>query len=217
MKRPEYVATVTGVYRKAIDEGQVTPEMMDALYTAFNRQGFTNGYYTNRIDLKMFGTREDTRDDPRWLQQARQTYESGETSLVNIQFQCAVTVDGCSLAVIDPEGRRCSINGPRPELAQNVPLSGQVLSQWLSKTGGTPYRCTEIRTHIDPGLTVPASAVNAMRRGVAQSADGHSCQSCRAYHPCPQARAHYRSSTKQARPDHSGHHPGAADSNTGEH
>ena len=197
MKRPEYVATVTGVYRKAIDEGQVTPEMMDALYTAFNRQGFTNGYYTNRIDLKMFGTREDTRDDPRWLQQARQTYESGETSLVNIQFQCAVTVDGCSLAVIDPEGRRCSINGPRPELAQNVPLSGQVLSQWLSKTGGTPYRCTEIRTHIDPGLTVPASAVNAMRREVLNQLTAIRARVAERTIRAPKPVPNYRSSTKQ--------------------
>lgn len=164
MKRPEYVATVTGVYRKAIDEGQVTQEMMTQLHTAFNRQGFTNGYYTNRIDQKMFGTREDTRDDPKWLQEARQSYESGETSLVDIKFQCAITVDGSTLTVTDPEGRSCSVAGPRPELARNVALSGQVLSQWLSKTGGTPYRCTEIRTHIDPGLTVPASAVNAMRR-----------------------------------------------------
>lgn len=164
MKRPEYVATVTQVYRKAIDEGQVTQQMMDDLYTSFNRQGFTNGYYTGRVDKKMFGTRTETRDDPQWLQQARQSYESGESSLVDIQFQCAVTVDGCSLTVTDPEGRSCSVAGPKPELARSVALSGQVLSGWLSKTGGTPYRCTEIRTHIDPGLTVPASAINAMRR-----------------------------------------------------
>ena len=164
MKRPEYVATVTGVYRKAIDEGQVTEQMMEQLYTSFNRQGFTNGYYTGRVNQKMFGTRTDTRDDPQWLQLARQSYESGETSLVDIQFRCVVTVDGCTLTVTDPEGRVCSVNGHKPELAHSVPLSGQVLSGWLSKTGGTPYRCTEIRTHIDPGLTVPASAVNAMRR-----------------------------------------------------
>ncbi len=164
MKRPEYVATVTGVYRKAIDEGVVTQEMMDALRTAFNRQGFTSGYYTGRVDRKMFGVRENTRDDPKWLQQARQSYESGESSLVEIRFQCAVTVDGCTLSVTDPEGRTCTIAGPKPELAQNVPLSGQVLSGWLAKTGGTPYLCTQIRTHIDPGLTVSASAINSMRR-----------------------------------------------------
>ena len=41
MKKPEYVATVTAVYRKALDEGIVTDSMKEALHTAFNRQGFT--------------------------------------------------------------------------------------------------------------------------------------------------------------------------------
>ena len=164
MKRPEYVATVTGVYRKAIDTGEVTEEMMDALYTSFNRQGFTNGYYTNRVNGKMFGTRTDTRDDPQWLQEARQSYESGESPLVDVVFRAVVTVDGSSLSVTDPEGRTLTVTGPRPELARTVALSGQVLSGWIAKTGGTPYRCAEIRTHVDPGLSIPASAVNAMRR-----------------------------------------------------
>ena len=44
MKRPEYVATVTAVYRKALDEARVTPAMMELLTSAFNRQGFTDGY-----------------------------------------------------------------------------------------------------------------------------------------------------------------------------
>ena len=44
MKRPEYVAAVTGVYRDALDSGLVTQPMMDTLLAAFNRQGFTDGY-----------------------------------------------------------------------------------------------------------------------------------------------------------------------------
>ena len=83
MKRPEYVATVTAVYRKALDSGRVTSGMEEALLTAFNRQGFTDGYYTGRVDRKMFGIRENTTDDPQWLQAARQSYETGETPLCN--------------------------------------------------------------------------------------------------------------------------------------
>ena len=45
MKRPEYVAAVTRVYRQAIDSGAVTPAMEKQLLDAFNRQGFTDGYY----------------------------------------------------------------------------------------------------------------------------------------------------------------------------
>ncbi len=166
MKRPEYVATVTAVYRKALDEGSVTQPMMDALYTAFNRQGFTDGYYTGRIDTNMFGVREQTREDPQWLQTARQSYESGEKQLVDISFRAVVSVEGSSLAAFDPEGRMCFSEGPKPELARNVPLTGAALAQRVAKTGGTPYRCVEVRTRVDPGLTVSAAAVNAMRRDV---------------------------------------------------
>ena len=166
MKRPEYVATVTAVYRKALDEGIVTEGMTDALMTAFNRQGFTDGYYTRRVNRKMFGIREDVKEDPEWLQAARNSYESGETQLVDVSFRAVVSVDGSSLTVTDPEGRTCQAAGPVPELARNVPLSGQALAQRVAKTGGTPYRCAEVRTHVDPGLTISAAAINAMRRDV---------------------------------------------------
>ncbi len=166
MKKPEYVATVTAVYRKALDETHVTDSMMEALMTAFNRQGFTDGYYTHRINRKMFGIREDTREDPQWLQAARNSYEAGETQLVDIAFRGVVSVDGSSLSATDPEGRSCTVEGPMPELARSVPLTGQALAQRIAKTGGTPYRCVEVRTHVDPGLTISAAAINAMRRDV---------------------------------------------------
>ena len=164
MKRPEYVATVTSVYRKALDEGVVTKEMMDALYTAFNRDGFTDGYYTGRVDLNMFGTRKEQKSDRQWLASAQDTYEAGEASLVDVKFRAIVTVDGSSLTVTDPDGRTCTVTGALPELAKNVPLTGDKLSQRLAKTGGTPFRCVEVRTHIDPGLTMSAAAINGMRR-----------------------------------------------------
>ena len=166
MKRAEYVATVTAVYRKALDDGQVTNPMVEALMTAFNRQGFTDGYYTHRINRKMFGIREDTKEDAEWLQAARNSYEAGETQLVDISFRGVVSTDGSFLSATDPEGRTCQVAGPIPELARNIPLTGQALAQRIAKTGGTPYRCVEVRTHVDPGLTISAAAVNAMRRDV---------------------------------------------------
>ena len=166
MKKPEYVATVTAVYRKAMDEKQVTRPMMDALMTAFNRQGFTDGYYTSRVERKMFGVRLDTREDPQWLQAARQSFEAGETQLVDLKFRAVVTVDGSSLTATDPEGRTCTVPGPRPERAINIALTGEMLAQRVAKTGGTPYRCAEVRTRVDPGLIISAAAINAMRRDV---------------------------------------------------
>ena len=166
MKRPEYVATVTRVYRQALDSGNVTRQMMEALHTAFNRQGFTDGYYAGRIGGDMFGIREDKTEDPRWLKEARQTYEAAENGLVPVTFQVSVTRESSSLTVIDPEGRVCTLTGPKPETARVAELTEEALASRLSKTGGTPYYCTEVRSHIAPGVTLSAAAINALRRDV---------------------------------------------------
>ena len=166
MKKPEYVATVTATYRRALDEGTVTRNMEQALMTAFNRQGFTDGYYTGNVDRKMFGVRKETKDDPAWIKAARQSYETGESPLVDITFQAMVTPTLSRLTVTDPEGRSCYVEGPAPERARNVELTGQAIADRVSKTGGTPYRCVGVKTHVDPGLTLSAAAINSMRRDV---------------------------------------------------
>ena len=166
MKRPEYVAAVTGVYRRALDSGVVTPRMMDTLHTAFNRQGFTDGYYTGRIGKEMFGIREDTSEDPRWCKEIRQSYESAENGLVPIIFRATVTAGRFTLTVTDPDGRSCTLEGAPPEQARVAELSEQMLSSRLCKTGGTPYYCTDVRCDVAPGVTLSAAAINALRRDV---------------------------------------------------
>ncbi len=166
MKKPEYVATVTAVYRQALDTNQVTRDMMDALMAAFNRQGFTDGYYTKRVNREMFGTRQETQEDPAWAQAARQSYESAENGLVPIAMRAVVTAEGSSLTVADADGHLCQVAGPVPELARNLPLTEQMVCDRITKTGGTPYRCIDVRAQVDPGLILTAAAINAMRRDV---------------------------------------------------
>ena len=166
MKRPEYVAAVTGAYRRAADNGNVTRDMMQTLHTAFNRQGFTDGYYTGRIGRDMFGIREETREDSAFLRQMRQTYEAGENPLVPITFHAVLTAGRSSLTVTDPEGRQCTLEGPVPEQARVAELTPELLTARLEKTGGTPYRCVEVKADIVPGVTLSAAAINAMRRDI---------------------------------------------------
>jgi len=166
MKRPEYVAAVTQVYRQAIDRGNVTRPMMEQLHTAFNRQGFTDGYYAGKTGTHMFGIREDTQEDQRWLKEVRQSYESTENPLVPVAFHCTVQPGVTTLRVTDPEGRVCSLNGPAPEQARVMELTEEALAARLSKTGGTPYYCTQVRADITPGLTLSAAVINGLRRDV---------------------------------------------------
>ncbi len=164
MKRPEYVAAVTGVYRQALDTGKVTRDMMQMLTAAFNRQGFTDGYYTGQTGPGMFGVREDKYDDNKWLSAIRQTYESGENGRVRVDFEAVIMPDGSTLTVTDPQGRTCRVTGPRPQIARNVMLTSEALTERLSKTGGTPFVCGEIRCQIQEGLTLSAADLNGMRR-----------------------------------------------------
>ena len=164
MKKPEYVATVTAVYRHAIDEGVVTPDMEKELHTAFNRQGFTDGYYTGKIGKGMFGIRTDEREDPKWAAAARQSYEGVENQLVDITFDASITVKGSFLKVTDPDGRTVEVEGAYPEQALRFALDEEILAQRLAKTGGTPYRCVDVKAEVGEDLTLSAAAINAMRR-----------------------------------------------------
>ncbi len=164
MKRAEYVAAVTGIYRKALDEGTVSPAMMDTLMKAFNRQGFTDGYYTGNLGKHMFGTRQETAEDPAFLRLARQSYEAVENPLVDIKFHISVHEEGSQLMVHDPDGHSCTILGPLPEPARTQALTEEMLASRLSKTGGTPYRCVAVTADISPDLILSAAAINAMRR-----------------------------------------------------
>ena len=164
MKRPEYVAAVTGVYRRALDGREVTEDMYNTLLQAFNRQGFTDGYYTGKTGKEMFGYRDEKPMDAAFLRKMRQTYEAVENQLVEVKFHAIVHPEGSSLTVVDPEGRSCTVKGPVPEPARTQLLTEKDMAERLSKTGGTPYRVGVVTADIVPGLNLSAAAVNAMRR-----------------------------------------------------
>ena len=164
MKRPEYVATVTNVYRRVLDGEPITEEMLSALSAAFSRQGFTDGYYAGKTGQEMFGTREDRYDDAKWLASVRATYEAKENPLVGVSMRAVVTEGETSLTVTDPEGRTCRVTGPGAEVARAVALTEDALRDRLSKTGGTPYYLQDFSANIDKGLTISAASINALRR-----------------------------------------------------
>lgn len=60
MKSPDYVGTVTSVYRRLLDENRnATEKEMKLLADTFSRSGFTDGYFTSKINCDMFGIRRE--------------------------------------------------------------------------------------------------------------------------------------------------------------
>ncbi len=167
MKRPEYVATVTGIYREALDGADVGRGQMEALRAAFSRQGFTQGYYEGAPGRQMFGTRLPEQENKALLQSARATYESIEPQRVPVQFY-AIAARGQNLMVAaqDGNGNICKAQGDVPQEAERRAITPEDLAARLSKTGGTPYVCQGVRSVVDPGLSVSAAELNRLRREV---------------------------------------------------
>ena len=166
MKRPENVAVVTRIYANAIKENrEPTRQELEELELAFSRQGFTDGYYMDRKDPQMFGVREEMPEPKELFSRARATYENGENRKEPVQFFAKICAgQPAQAAVQDREGHLVTVEGPEPESAVNVPLTREKVAGQLSRTGGTPYACEKAVVRIDEGLSLPLSALNAMRR-----------------------------------------------------
>ena len=164
MKRPEYTGIVTGVYAKVLREHRKpTAEEMDLLEQAFSRQGFTQGYYTG--DKKdMFGTRSAAeRPDEAIFTRARRDYGDREVRRVPVHFYTVVEKGVPARAIaFDDEGHRAMSYGPVPERAKRQGLTREYLTEQMYKTGGTPYSCVENQAKTDPGLYLPAAAINEL-------------------------------------------------------
>ncbi len=167
MKRPEYVAVVTGVYARALRENrEPTPQEIELLKQAFSRQGFTDGYYMNQKGPDMFGTRQEEKEPRELYAQARSTYEGGVENRKEPVRMFALIEPGrpAQVAVQDRQGRVAQVEGPVPEEARNVPLTREKVESQLARTGGTPFGCEKATAKVAEGLSLPLSALNDLRR-----------------------------------------------------
>ena len=168
MKRPEYVYVVTKVYADALREGrEPTPEELGRLEQAFSRQGFTDGYFMERKGSDMFGVREEAKNPKELFAQAKAAYEKGEGPGVPVKLYAMVRAgEPVQVGVEDGQGRVVTAAGRPPEAARRRATSRTEVEGQLAKTGGTPYRVSDVRALVEDGLAVPLSVLNALRRQV---------------------------------------------------
>ena len=166
MKRPEYVAAVTGIYARLLREHRgPTGEERAQLAAAFSRDGFTDGYYTGEHGAEMFGVRPaNARWPEEWFAQLRADYE-GERRLIPVRFALTLAADApIALTAADGDGHRVTVTGPTPEPARTRSVTAGEAEQRLRKTGGTAFTVSECTARVDDGLAVSAAALNALRR-----------------------------------------------------
>ena len=166
MKRPEYTAITTKIYAAAAHEGVAPTEKdMNELRTAFSRDGFTDGYLTGKKE-DMHGVRsEPDRDANRLFAEVRRGYSGPDARRVGVSFYAAARKnEPFVLMAVDAMGNKTAQRGPVPEAAVTAGMTVKSITDQLYKTGGTPYRCTEVKAAVEPGLFLSAAAINDLRR-----------------------------------------------------
>lgn len=168
MKRPEYTALVTSIYKKAILEKRApTRAEMEKLTLMFSRGGFTDGYFTDKCGAHMFGTKteENERDLKALYKEINDTICAHDPlgTAVDMHFTATSGQPIC-LTCKEHDGTEVSSVGEVPEKSMFKETTTDDIEQNLRKTGGTPFYAENVKCSLARGLRIPASAVNAMRR-----------------------------------------------------
>ena len=166
MKSPEYVYTVTRIYRRLLDEHRsANSDEKSILRAAFSRGGFTDGYFTSHPFSKMTGIRSDA--------DKNETRELGERSFTpltkSIRASAKILRGKPSELTFILGNKSITVRGATPTEAISAPLDEESVKARLAKLGGTYLSLNEddIELSLDNGINLPPSAINALRREAA--------------------------------------------------
>ena len=166
MKRPEYVAVITSIYRRLVDENRKpTKAEQQQLYDAFSRSGFTDWYYQGKKGAGMFGTRPENTPEPKELfAAAKAAYEKENLRRVDVTMHCRMVRGEPAQLTAAARNVTVTVEGPQPEEARSRSLTAEELQSRLAKTGGTVFTAGAITVELEDGLMLSAGAINALRR-----------------------------------------------------
>ena len=173
MKSPEYVYTVTSIYRRLLDERRSAEQAEEReLRRVFSRDGFTDGYLVGRTEGKMTGVRSE-RDKEMSREGTERSFEPKKakvTARVEIKRDTPAKME-----LFLGERRACAI-GDIPAVAINAPLTKEAVKARLSKMGNTLLSLSEedIDLSLEDGLNMSPSALNALRREASEKMESFS-------------------------------------------
>ena len=165
MKRPEYVAAAVSSLKNAINN-----EYYDklTLRSIFSRSGFTNGYLRGQKTIDMFGYRvkEDVTSATNVLKELENSYKN-EIRPNKASAKLILKKDEPATLFFSSKGASVKVQGEIPQEPRTAPLSEEIALRNLSKLGDTSFYLESIGFENQDSLTLPASAINALRRDAA--------------------------------------------------
>jgi len=176
MKSPEYVATVTGIYRKYLDSfGELSADDEDRLKKIFVRgDGFTKAYFAgkNTPEMMNYNLSNDnisSRADDTVLKEARNSYREGiENKKIPVDATLKLHYGKPSTLILCDGSFTAEVLGAEGEKAQNTPLSKERAEAQIGKMGQTPFVLRNFVFSADKDITLPVSELNRLRRECAE-------------------------------------------------
>ena len=166
MKSPEYVYTVTKIYRTLLDEGRSANDSEIArLKAVFSRGDFTDGYFKKDKFSPMTGVRSEA--DKSISREV--TVEGMGAIKVPVTASVKIKLGEPSEMVLRGGGREARVFGATPTRAINHPLDADEVKKRLSKMGATHLSLdvADIELLLDEGINLSPGEINALRRGAA--------------------------------------------------
>ena len=190
MKAPDYVYGVTSIYRRLIDEERAaTNDEIEELKRLFSRSGFTDGYFTGKINEKMLGIRTDSDKTATKNSRAEKRRQSSvptaapdykrlaesraealsEAMLRDVDIRTIIKPGIPMTLTLASCGAEVTLSGQIPEAANNRPLTADAVAEKLTKLGGTGFKAGKVDVDISDGLMLPLSALNQLRRSAVEA------------------------------------------------
>ena len=173
MKKPEYSAGVTAIYRKYMDLKQQNPnqalhfnkkdlEKLTKLYIRSERQ---DGYYfkQNGADMITLDSPSYSGSDDALLQEIQQKYINTSLRLPLTVYASVIYGEKISLTYIYKD-ISVSVEGELAEPAQKAAMTEENIAKQLTKLGDTSFEATEINVYTDNQSFCSIKALNELRR-----------------------------------------------------
>ena len=186
MKKPEYAAGVTHIYRKYIDlyykepdkKHEISREDMEILRSLYLRTEISQGYYHkhNGKDMVTLASPAYNGTSDAVLADIKDRFLGGELK-IKCDINCKLSLDEdiyiTMSAFKGAEHIVKEIRGSKVQAASKRPMDKESVYKQLSRLGNTPFEAENISISIDDkgngaGIFVPVSELNELRRSLCE-------------------------------------------------
>ncbi len=174
MKRGEYVAGVTALYRKYIDDYYDNPKRPIQISTKdryilkhlYMRSQLHDGYLSKHNDKEMVTLHEPSYSgvEEEILSEIRNKYLLHTQKVPMSMYAYFSVGNPCVLTVYTEDGHSVSVNGDVVSAANQLSATKDAVLKQLSKLGNTHFSLKEATVEIEGEAFLPNGMLNALRR-----------------------------------------------------